>query len=112
MTTLSRDSRDLRILSGESRATLRRPVKLDARLRDRGARPFAITVADLSATGFRAEVAYPLHKGTLVWIMLPGLSALEAEVAWQRGLQIGGKFRQALHPAVFEHICELSRAGP
>lgn len=112
MTALARDARDPRILSGENRATLRRPVKLDARLRDRGARPFAIIVADLSPTGFRAEVAYSLHNGTVVWIMLPGLSALEAEIAWQRGAQVGGRFRRSLHPAVFEHICELSRAGP
>lgn len=109
MSTLARDSRSPRIVPGENRASLRRPVKLQARLRDRGSRPFAITVADLSPTGFRAEVAYTLHKGTLVWIMLPGLSALEAEIAWQRGAQVGGKFRQSLHPAVFEHICEMSR---
>jgi hypothetical protein len=109
MTTLVRDSRDLRTLSGENRAALRRPVKLSARLRDRGARPFAIILADLSPTGFRAEVAFTLKLGTLVWITLPGLSGLEAEIAWQRGAQIGGKFRQPLHSAVFEHICEMGR---
>ena len=94
---------------GDNRQTLRKPVKLRARLRDRGAKRFDIDVVDLSITGFRAETAYRLPPGTMVWITLPGMSGLEAEVAWQSYTHIGCAFRQALHPAVFEHIVELSR---
>jgi hypothetical protein len=94
---------------GESRATLRRPVELRARLRDRGATKFDISVTDLSRTGFRAETAFKLAPGTLVWVSLPGLSPLAAEIAWQTREQVGAKFSTPLHPAVFDHICELSR---
>jgi PilZ domain len=107
MSVATRDPRA--VMAGENRATLRRPVKLRARLRDRGATKFEITVLDLSATGFRAETAFRLSAGAMVWISLPGLSALEAEVAWQAREQVGARFLQPLHPAVFEHICELAR---
>jgi hypothetical protein len=93
----------------DNRAALRRSVRLDARVRDRGAGRFAIRVLDLSATGFRGETAFTLPPGSLVWITLPGLQSLEAEIAWQRGEQIGAAFRQPLHPAVFEHIAEMGR---
>ncbi len=108
METLLRDSLG-KVVTGDSRATLRKAVKLDARVRDRGAMRFAIRVIDLSTTGFRGETAFTVRPGTFVWITLPGMQGLEAEIAWQRGDQIGGAFRQPLHPAVFEHIVELGK---
>ena len=94
--------------TGDNRCALRRAVKLRARLRDRSATRFEISVLDLSLTGFRAETLHRVHPGTLVWITLPGFSGLEAQVAWQQNEHIGCAFRQPLHPAVFEHIVELS----
>jgi hypothetical protein len=94
---------------GDSRRALRRPVKLKARLRDRGSTRFDIDVLDLSLSGFRAETAYTLHPGTAVWITLPGFAGLEATVAWQTREQVGCAFRQPLHPAVYDHILELAR---
>ncbi|WP_326523316.1 PilZ domain-containing protein [Sphingomonas sp.] len=88
---------------------LRRAVLLDARVRDRSAARFSIRVVDLSMTGFRAETAFGVRPGTLIWITLPGLQGLEAEVAWHRGEYIGAAFRQPLHPAVFDHIVSLTR---
>lgn len=92
---------------GESRRTLRKAVKLKARLRDRGATRFDITVLDLSMTGFRAETAYRLNAGALVWISLPGLAGIEAVVAWQERQFVGCQFSTPLHAAVFDHICKL-----
>lgn len=91
----------------ESRATLRRAVRLRAQLRGRGAQKFVIDVVDLSTTGFRADTAFDVREGTIVWITLPGMSGLEAEIAWRRGDQIGARFQRALHPAVFDHIVAL-----
>lgn len=109
MTTATSDSRVPAAATGDNRSTLRRAVRLDARVRDRGAARFAIRVLDLSMTGFRAETAFTIRPGSLVWITLPGLQGLEAEIAWQRGDHIGAAFRTPLHAAVFEHIVELSR---
>lgn len=93
----------------DNRATLRRDVRLDARVRDRNASRFSVRVVDLSRTGFRGETAFTIRPGSTIWITLPGLQSLEAQVAWQRGEHIGAAFRQPLHPAVFEHIVELGR---
>lgn len=95
--------------NADNRATLRKAVRLDARVRDRGASRFSIRILDLSMTGFRAETAFTLRAGSLVWITLPGLQGLEATIAWQQGEHVGGAFRQPLHAAVFEHIVELGR---
>lgn len=95
--------------SGDNRATLRRAVKLDARVRDRSASRFKIQIVDLSMTGFRAETVFTLRPGSVVWITLPGLQGLEATIAWQRGEHVGAAFRQPLHAAVFEHIVDLGR---
>jgi len=90
---------------------MREPVKLRATLREGGAVRFEITVIDLSSTGFRGETFHHLRPGALVWITLPGLSGLEAEIAWQRGEYFGCRFRQPLHPAVFEHIVALGHGS-
>ena len=94
---------------GEHRSALRRAVTLRARLRDRSSTRFDISVVDLSATGFRADVDYSLNPGAVVWINLPGLQGLEATVAWRRGTMIGAAFRQPLYPAVFDHIVAMAR---
>jgi len=92
----------------EKRAALRKPVSLDAQLRDRGASKFAIRVIDISTTGFRAECDFRLHEDILVWLTLPGMASLEARVAWRDGnFLYGFVFAQPLHEAVFDHIVTL-----
>ena len=63
---------------GDHRRALRKGVKMRAHLRDRGQTRFEIDVVDLSASGFRAETSFTLWPGTVVWLTLPGLAALEA----------------------------------
>lgn len=94
--------------ANEGRSTLRRPVKLKARVRDQKMSRFEVSVLDLSLTGFRGDTAFTLRPGTVIWINLPGLSGLEAEIAWQRGAEFGAQFRTPLYPAVYDHIVTLS----
>lgn len=92
----------------EHRGAMRKPVSLDAQLRDRGSSKFAIRVIDISTTGFRAECEFRLHEDTLVWLTLPGMAGLEARVAWRDGnFLYGFVFAQPLHEAVFERIATL-----
>ena len=88
----------------EHRRSLRKAVKMRARLRDRGQTKFEVDVLDLSATGFRAETSFTLWPGTIVWLTLPGLGSLEAVVAWRDKLLYGCSFAKPLHPAVFDHV--------
>ena len=83
----------------------------DATLREAGAGAAAVVVRDLSVTGFRAEWHYPLRPGTRVWLKLGKLEALCASVAWWRSPEIGCRFDQAIHPAVFARIVALQASG-
>lgn len=93
---------------GDPRRALRKAVKMRAHLRDRGQTKFEIDVVDLSQSGFRAETSFTLWPGTVVWLTLPGLAALEAVVAWRDKFRYGCAFAKPLHPAVLEHIVALS----
>ncbi len=93
----------------ELRRALRKSVRMRAHLRDRGQTRFEIEVTDLSESGFRAETSFTLWPGTVVWLTLPGLAALEAVVAWRDKFKYGCAFAKPLHPAVFEHIVALSK---
>jgi hypothetical protein len=95
----------------DKRAAERKPISLDAQLRDRGASKFAIRVIDISTTGFRAECDFRLHEDTLVWLTLPGMAGLEARVTWRDGNFVYGfVFARPLHEAVLDRIVALGGA--
>jgi hypothetical protein len=95
------------MFGSEQRRALRRPVKLRAKLRDRGQTRFEIDITDLSLTGFRAETSFTLWPGSVVWLTLPGLAGLEGTVQWRDKFLYGCSLAKPLHPAVFEHIVAL-----
>ncbi|MBN8816490.1 MAG: PilZ domain-containing protein [Sphingomonas sp.] len=88
----------------DNRRQPRHEVVLRARLRNRATAKFDIRIIDMSVTGFRAEAHYGLNVGDIVWIKLPGLQGLEANIAWRHKEIVGGHFRQPLHPAVLDHL--------
>ena len=95
------------VTGDDNRHALRRSVKMRAHLRDRGQTRFEIEVTDLSQSGFRAETSFTLWPGTVVWLTLPGMAALEAVVAWRDKFKYGCAFAKPIHPAVLEHIIAL-----
>lgn len=62
----------------------------------------AVTVCDLSTSGFMAECIRPVLIGSYVSVDLPGIGPVHAHVRWQVGGRMGGKF---LHP-ISLHRCE------
>ena len=95
----------------DARYATRLDVALTAQLRRRGSSgKFAVKVIDLSMTGFRCETASLLPIGQAVSLALPGFAPREAEVAWNSGSLYGCAFINALHVAVFDHICARHRA--
>ena len=94
----------------DNRYAARLDVKLDAALRELGSsQRFDIHVEDLSLTGFRFTKSFHLNVGQLVAITIPGLSALEARVAWIDGSRCGCAFDRALHVAVLDHLVARHR---
>ena len=82
------------------RQARRLDVRLTGSLRERGNSKFEIDVLDMSVTGCRLETSFLLNPGTKVWITIPGLSALEAEITWRRNYCYGCRFTNLLHAAV------------
>jgi PilZ domain len=92
-------------LPSEHRRTIRLDVKLSACLREPGSsQKFEVDVIDLSMTGFRFETSFTIKPGSKVFVTIPGMSTLEATVAWARGYVYGAQFNQPLYAGVFDLI--------
>ena len=92
------------VAAQEDRCAPRTRLKIPASLRPSGDKGFATTVQDLSISGFACEALSRMHTGSLCWLTLPGLAALQAEVVWNDNGLVGCAFANLLNPAVFETI--------
>ncbi|MFC4291826.1 PilZ domain-containing protein [Sphingorhabdus arenilitoris] len=88
----------------EDRCAPRTKLRIPASLRPSGFKGFSIIVKDLSISGFSAEALTGMKAGTRVFITMPGLAALEAEIAWNDGTMIGCAFQNLLNEAVLDSI--------
>jgi len=61
-------------------------------LRSTDQRLLEVTVCDLSTSGFMAECLRPVLIGSYVSLDLPGIGPVNAQIRWQVGGRMGGKF--------------------
>ena len=92
------------ISAQEDRSAPRTKVTIPASLRPSGSRSFQTVVHDLSLSGFSAVAISRMHKGNTVWMTLPGLESLQAEVIWWENSMVGCAFLQLLSPIVHDNI--------
>lgn len=71
-------------------------------LRRSGRQNYETRLSDLSPKGLRIEFLERPRKGEQVWVKLPGLDSLEAQVRWVEGQHSGIEFVRPVHPAVFD----------
>ena len=57
---------------------------------------------DMSPEGCRIASPERLDRGELVWVQLPSLESLAAQVKWTRAWQSGVEFERPMHVAVYE----------
>ena len=88
------------------RAAVRRRVAVRALVREAGSSRIDIDVVDLSATGFRFESYYGFAVGARVFLSLPTLAPIEAEIAWRNGTAYGCRMLRPLYPSVFDMMAE------
>jgi hypothetical protein len=93
----------------DGRMAQRLDIRLKAALRECGAGKFEVDVIDMSVSGCRLETSFTLIPGTRAWITIPGLAAIEIEVAWKDLYVYGCRFLSPLHPAVLDHIARHKR---
>lgn len=68
------------------------PVDGTARLRPNRWSSLEVRLIDLSAEGFRAECEAMMLAGSAIWIDLPGIGEVEAQVSWRRRGELGARF--------------------
>ena len=90
----------------DARASERRRVAVRALVREAGSFRVDIDVIDLSATGFRFESVYDFAIGARVFLSVPTLAAMEAEIAWREGSAFGAQFLRPMHRSVFEMLAD------
>lgn len=87
-----------------NRKSRRNAVQISAELRLSSGQKFKVLVCDLSQTGFRIETGNHIDTGTKLYLALPNLNSLPAQVAWNDRTFYGCVFLHPLHASVFEHI--------
>jgi hypothetical protein len=82
---------------GERRRGERRPVTLDATMRELGAGGVEATVINVSERGFMAVSDGHFDVGARVWLILPGgRGRANAVVKWTAGDRLGAEFAEAV----------------
>lgn len=84
----------------DRRAAPRRPVEVEARLRELGTTGTEARVLNISETGFMAETDGDFEVGARVWLMVPGRDRANAVVRWCAAGKIGAEFAEPLSPEV------------
>ena len=88
----------------EDRCAPRTLVSIPAALRLSGGRSFQTMVRDLSTAGFSAAAINRIAPGTVCWLKLPGIEALQSEVAWWDNSVVGAGFAQLLNAIVLADV--------
>ena len=89
------------VISNRRRA-VRAPVSLDAKLGRGGLERALCKVVDLSIHGARLQSYSAMKKGSTIWLTLPGLAPVAADVIWADDFVAGCQFREPLAAEQFE----------
>lgn len=89
------------------RQSERKAVDGKARLRPNSWSSLEVRIVDLSETGFRAECEARMLCGSAIWIELPGIGEIEAQLTWRRSGEIGARFMVPIDLAK----CEVKEAS-
>jgi hypothetical protein len=96
------------VLHGRRRSP-RAPVSLDAALGRGGLGRALCRVVDISRHGARLQTYSALKAGTTVWLTLPALGHVAADVMWADDFVAGCQFHAALAPEQFEAVLAHDR---
>lgn len=80
----------------DRRRSSRRPVELEAKMRELGASGVEAKVLNISERGFMAVADGRFEVGSRVWLMLPGRDRANAVIKWTAGDKIGAEFAEPI----------------
>ena len=88
----------------EDRCAQRSRLAVPATLRQSGGKAFQTVVRDLSVAGFCAGSLNRMHVGTICWLTMPGLEALQSEVMWWNNSLVGCAFSNLISQIVLDSL--------
>ena len=86
------------------RRSPRAPVSFDARLGQGGLGRTLCKVVDLSLHGCRVQTYSALRRGTTIWLNLPEIGPVAADVMWADDFTAGCQFQNPLPPEAFDAL--------
>ena len=89
------------------RRSSRAPVSLDARIGRGGLERALCRVVDLSVHGVRLETYSALKRGAMIWLTLPHVGQVIADVSWATDFSAGCEFHTPLAQESFDALVEL-----
>ena len=93
-------------LAGNRRRSPRAPVSLDASIGIGGLARTLCKVVDISIAGARLQSYSALKKGSTIWLTLPGIGQVAADVMWADDFTAGCRFHRSLDTAAFDQLVE------
>ena len=93
------------------RRAQRAPVLLDAGLGGGGLARTLCKVVDISTAGARLQTYSALKKGTSIWLTLPHVGQVAANVMWADDYTAGCQFDRPLTTEAFEAILAHNGGG-
>ena len=86
------------------RRSPRAPVSLDARIGKGGMGRALCKVTDISVHGARLQTYSALKKDSTIWLTLPQIGLVAADVMWADDFMAGCQFRIPLDATAFEAL--------
>jgi hypothetical protein len=93
------------------RRTERVQLRADVDFRRAGDHRYRVNILDFSPEGCRMELPVKVSSGDTIWISLPGIESIQAEVCWVKEWTVGVEFSRPLYPSVFEMVRERMRTA-
>jgi hypothetical protein len=89
------------------RRSPRAPVSFDADIGLGGMGRAICRVVDISRHGARLSTYSQLKRGTTIWLKLPALAPIAADVMWSDDFTAGCQFHHPLDDVTFDRLAEI-----
>ena len=98
-------------MDSHGRKAERIPLQAEIDFRRTGEHRWRVNVIDVSPQGCRVELPVRVTPEDTIWIIFPGLEAVQGRVCWIQEWVAGVEFDHPLHRAVFEMVEQRMRKG-
>jgi hypothetical protein len=92
------------LADSKPRRTQRVQLRADIDFRRSGDHRYRVDILDFSPEGCRMELPVNVAPGDRIWISLPGIESIQADICWVKEWTVGVEFTRPLYPSVFEMV--------